>query len=27
MTGRAFEPDLSADPVRRIENALEVVFN
>ena len=27
LTGRAFEPDLSEDPIRRIENALEVVLN
>lgn len=27
VTGRAFEPDLSEDPIRRIENALEVVLN
>ena len=27
VTGRAFEPDLSEAPIRRIENALEVVLN
>ena len=27
VTGQVFEPDLSEDPIQRIENALEVVLN